>query len=80
MEKLAAAMVLWAACGGIASKILRTYTRAAKAVLFFLCGMKVGQVATIPQRPPKEEAQVGNRNEEMEEEKGARRTGLRSYI
>ena len=48
--------------------------------LFFLCDTKVGQVATIPQRPSEVEAEVRNRNEEMKEEKGGPGTGLRSYI
>ena len=42
--------------------------------------LKLGQMVTIPQRPPEEEAEVGNWNEEMEEEKRGSGTGLRSYI
>ena len=79
--ELATAMALRAASSGIANKgYTHIHTRATKAVLFFLCNMKVGQVVTILQRPSEEKAEAGNRDEEMEEEKGGPGTGLRSYV
>ena len=42
--------------------------------------LRLGQMVTISQWPSEEEAEVGSRNEEMEEEKGGPGTGLRSYI
>ena len=41
--------------------------------------LRLGHMVTISQRPSEEEAEVGSRNEGMEE-KGGPGTGLRSYI
>ena len=43
-------------------------TRIGSPRLLRLLGL--GQTITIPQRPSEEEAEVGNRSEEMKEEKG----------
>ena len=42
--------------------------------------LRLGQMVAVPQRLWEEEAEVGNRNGEMEEEKGGLGTELRSYV